>query len=214
MAELIFNFPGYLFQEGLHVLQSVYSTAADAVREEWEKAKEDALAYQLGVERGEIAWEGERDESGFIIWDKEQVHEMEVQSKREALTALKNAFVIAAYHHWERSARRWTESNRASHERLAYSVQALGIPLDGRLGAVRDLANLLKHNHERWGRRLLTSWPDVVSVGRTAVGRVDWYGAVNITEAQMEKVFEIISLSGPTDKTNWAKRHGRSDDNG
>lgn len=116
---------------------------------------------------------------------------------------------LAVYHHWERSARLWTESDRRDHDQLARAVEAHGISVNPHLGAVRDLANLLKHNNGRWGASLLASWPSLFPTGfRPQTGRTDWYQAVQITEAHMTEAFNVIASSGPTDKTEWASRQG------
>ena len=96
MAVLTFNMQGYAFQEGIRVLIAAHETTADAIHEELQRAKEDALAYQEEVERGEREWIGERDEDGHVIWDQEQVHDMEIKSKIEGQAAVRKAFVIPA----------------------------------------------------------------------------------------------------------------------
>ncbi|UKK84100.1 hypothetical protein L7H23_16255 [Sphingopyxis sp. BSN-002] len=123
---------------------------------------------------------------------------MEIDTKVEAQEALRKAFVIALYHHWERSARKWTGDDRRDHSKLAIAVEALGDPIHPRLEAVRDLTNLLKHDNDKWGQQLIETWPDVVSGPRGhAGGRTDWYRAVRLTDAHMTEAFNIVGASGP-----------------
>lgn len=198
MAALNFNFEGYVFQEGVRVLINAYEAAAGALDQAWQQARDDRAAYVGGVERGDIEWKGERDEEGYTIWDQEAVHDYEIESKVEAKIALRKAFVLSLYHHWERSARSWTNDDRRDHDKLVPLVERLGYPVSPRLAAVRDLANLLKHDNDKRGDQLLESWPEVLpKVRRHPDRRTDWYEAVQLTEAQLTEAFNIIAASGP-----------------
>jgi len=201
MAALNFNMQGYVYQEGVRVLMSAYAAAADALHEEWMRAQEEAQAYLEDVASGEREWIGERDEDGYVIWDQEQVHEMEIESKREAQSALRKAFILSLYHHWERSARTWTGDDRRDHNKLASSVEALGYPISPRLGAVRDLANLLKHDNDKRGAEVMVTWPAVLATGVPKLGRrTDWYEAVRLTDDHVAEAFNIVAASGPDEK--------------
>lgn len=200
MAALTFNMQGYAFQEGIRVLIAAHETTADALHEELQRAKEDALAYQEEVERGEREWIGERDEDGHVIWDQEQVHDMEIESKIEGQAAVRKAFILALYHHWERSARIWTGSDKRDHDKLVAAVEAEGTPIHPKLGAVRDLANLLKHDNDKWGHALLQSWSAIFPFGFTpGPGRTNWYDAVRLTDAHLVEAFNIVAASGPSE---------------
>lgn len=202
MATLTFNMQGYVFQEGIRVLIAAHGTAADALHEELERAKEDALAYQEAVERGETEWIGERDEDGHVIWDQEQVHDMEIESKVEGQAAVRKAFILALYHHWERSARIWTGSDKRDHDKLVAAVVAAGTTIHPRLGAVRDLANLLKHDNDKWGHALLQSWSAIFPYGFTQrPGRTNWYDAVRLSDAHLVEAFNIVAASGPSENS-------------
>lgn len=197
MVALIFNVHGFVFQQGVQILGEAYHTASDALSSEWERAQDEARAYINGVEAGEIEWIGERDEDGFIIWDREQENEYQIEAKRDALQALRKAFVIAIYHHWERSARSWSNDDKRDHAKLVKSVQKMGYPLHPRLEAVRDLANLLKHDNSSRGEQLRASWPEVIRPRSAKLGRPSWYDMVLLTDAHLSEAFNIIAASGP-----------------
>ncbi len=202
MVGFNFNMQGYVFQEGVTVLIAAYQSAADALHEGLQRAREEALAYQEGVDSGEVEWIGERDDEGHVLWDQEQVHEMDVDTKLEGQSALRKAFALAAYHHWERGARNWTGDDVRDHSRLVRAVGALGITVSPRLDAVRDLANLLKHDNGARGCDLLESWPAVFPAGFAPTGaRVDWYGAVRLTDGHLDEVFNAVAASGPDHTT-------------
>lgn len=201
MTSLSWNYQGYVYQEGVSVLISAYYAAARALHEEWERAKEEASAYQEGVASGERGWIGEM-EDGHVLWDQDQVHEMEIKLKLEGQSALRKAFALSTYHHWERGARTWTGNHDRDHEKLVNAVKAMGIEVSPRLVAVKDLANLLKHNNDKRGADLLKSWPELLrNVTRRAENRSDWYGAVRLTDNHLNEAFNIIAASGPHAKT-------------
>lgn len=202
MVALNFNMQGYAFQEGIRVLIAAQETTAEALHEELQRAKENALAYQEDVERGETEWIGERDEDGHVIWDQELVHDMEIESKVEGQAAVRKAFILALYHHWERSARIWTGSDKRDHDKLVAAVKAQGTPIHPRLDAVRDLANLLKHDNDKWGDAVLLSWPAVFPYGfAKAAGRTNWYDAVRLTDSHLTEAFNTVAKSGPSENT-------------
>lgn len=205
MTSLNWNYHGYVYQEGVSVLIAAYQAAADALHEEWERSKEEAIAYQEGVASGEREWIGEM-EDGSVLWDQEQVHEMEIESKLEGQAALRKAFVLSIYHHWERGARTWTGNDDRDHDKLVKAVKALGIEVSPRLVAVKDLANLLKHDNDKRGADLLKSWPEVLpNLTKWGENRTDWYGAVRLSDNHLTDAFNIIAASGPDAKTIYVR---------
>lgn len=201
MTAFSFNLQGYVFQQGVQVLLSAYETAADALTEALNRAHDDKAAYLAEAAIDDTAWIGERDEEGHVIWDQEQVHDMEIEAKAEALEAVKKAFVISVYHHWERSARIWTGNDHRDHARLVKSVERLGYPISPRLHALRDLANLLKHDNDKRGADLFKSWPAVLpSVHQNPERRTNWYEAVRLKNQDLTDVFNIVAASGPNEK--------------
>lgn len=198
---LNFNMQGYVFQEGVRVLIAAYTSAADALHEEWQRAREDAASYLEDVASGECEWIGERDDEGVVIWDQEQVHDMEIESRLDAAAALRKAFTLSLYHHWERSARQWTHDDRRDHDKLIKAVERLGYPISPRLAAVRDLANLLKHDNDKRAADLKLSWPVLLQNTQPVPGRrTNWYDAVRLTDDHLTEAFNIVAASGPDEK--------------
>lgn len=196
------NIEGYTFQQGVTVLKDAYQAAADALQEEWQRAKDEAVTYQDAVDSGQTLWIGERDEDGYVIWDQEMVHQMDIEAKIEGQNGLRKAFVLAAYHHWERGARTWTSDDVRDHKRLILAVKAKGIGISERLDAVRDLANVLKHDNDARGAELIASWPAVFPKSfQQSNTRTDWYDAVRLTDAHLCEVFDAIAASGPNQTT-------------
>ncbi|MGE5565888.1 MAG: hypothetical protein ACM3YN_07025 [Parcubacteria group bacterium] len=192
-----FNWFGYAYQEGLRVILQSYLSASEAVTLDVERAKDEAFAYQEGVAQGG-EWIGERDGEGVVIWDHQDILDMRVQSAEAAAMALRKAFALAFYHHWERSARGWTGSMHAKHEKLIAETQAKGYPVHNRLAAIRALANTLKHDNAVWGQRLTVLWPEVLTAAPISTGKTDWYELVHLTNAHLLEIQAALEASGPT----------------
>jgi len=112
--------------------------------------------------------------------------------------ALRKAFVIALYHHWERAIRASAAGANGNHDKLVKRAQAKGILIDARIGALRDLVNALKHDSDRCGKALLSSWPDIFSPNfQPGTLKTDWYRAVSLKDHHVVEAFEIVSGSGP-----------------
>lgn len=192
MALFNFDARGYVFQSGIDTLLAAYSSAARALTEDIAKIDAESAAYEEGGE-----WIGER-EDGYVLWEQSQIFEMQRDMALEALADLRKAFSLAAYHHWERSARKWTGDHSSSHDDLAMKVSKIEIAIHPRLSAIRDLANTLKHNSLKFGPALVSSWPAVLPSGFTKPGYGDWYGSVTLNEDHITEVFNIVAASGPT----------------
>lgn len=198
MAKLNFNMQGLVFQGGVDTLRSGFDTAVDALRSAWTRSQQDLEAYEAAVAADPSQWIGE-EEDGHVLWEQSQMLEISIADAEEALLALRKAFVIAVYHHWERAARRWTLLTvRADHKALSAGTLATGYPVNPKLEAVLHLVNTLKHDSATKGERLLAAWPEVFSPGFTPTSRTHWYEAVRVTDAQVLEVCEIVASSGPT----------------
>lgn len=197
MAKLNFNPQGYVFQDGLSRIRQSYESASAAVYADLERAKEEAVAYQQELDEGG-EWKGERDDEGYVLWDHSTVLEMNIGNAREALLALETAFLVIAYHHWERSALIWTGLIQETHDKLAAKVIALGYPIDPRLGELRDLANTIKHNNDKWGEKLLAHRPDLLTISsKNPKWKTNWYAKLNLSQKTVDEFFAIVARSGP-----------------
>jgi len=197
MVQINFNWWGYTFQEGINVLRQSFISARDALNRDVELAREEAIGYQESVDQGLIEPDIEY-EDGIAILDHADVLQMHVETAEDGAMALRKAFVIAAYHLWERSARGWTKSEHGKHPKLIALTLAQGYPISQKLDAVRDLVNLLKHAREKWGIDLMASWPQVFAPSFQGSPKTDWYEAVSLTDEHVFEVFETLADSGPT----------------
>lgn len=190
MPKLTFDLRGYAFNEGLNVLWEGYVSASRALIADVERVKAEAASYEASDE-----FIGERDDEGNILWEQDSLLAMQQETAEEALMALRKAYVLVLYHHWERAVRAYTESGKsADHEKLVKRADAKGIPIHAQLNLVRDLANALKHNK---GGSLRQSWPKVLTFRARSNEPRDWYESIQLEDSHLVEIFEIIAQSGP-----------------
>lgn len=195
--KLSFDAKGYLFQEKLNALRSGFETASKTLSKELDDVRTAATQYRQSMENGGD-WIGERDDDGSILWDQENLLEMQEDAAHDTLLAFRKAYVITAYHHWERGMQSWTKSNSsAGFSDLLKKAEDRGLIVHERLELVRDLANTLKHNKKSAGQRLLSKWPDLFRPGLQPDKVRDWYEAMNLEDADVYEVFDIVARSGP-----------------
>jgi hypothetical protein len=190
VVKLGFDIRGHAFKAGLDVLREGYASASRALTADVERVRGEAAAYEASPE-----FIGEHDDEGHIIWEQGTVLAMQRQAAEESLKALRKAYVLILYHHWERAIRAYTDSGKsADHEKLVKRATAKGVPINARLDIVRDLANALKHGK---GGSLQQSWPEVLTLRARSHEPRDWYEAVQLEDAHVAEAFEIIAQSGP-----------------
>jgi hypothetical protein len=198
-----FNFDprAVFFHSGLDTIEQGYRAAIRGIAQEIDRKKAAAYDYTRHIATGGAPIE-ERDDEDRLIWSNDDLLESTIQVAEDALMSLRKAYTVAVYHYWERSALQWTGKTNEKHDRLAALVEAMGYPIDPRLHALRDLANLLKHASEKWGVKLHGSWstlfPSNFVLPTDGGWRADWYEQVSLTEDDFLKVLTIVRASGPT----------------
>ncbi len=196
MVPINFNMVGYDFSRGVRILKEGYASAILALEQ-----KADMLGTQLLEYRQHLANGGEpdeeRDEEGFLLWDRERLLEMDLEVCSAGLGEVRKAFVMALYHHWERAVRKDTGCNKPYHEQLLKAAAAAQIPVQPDLEKVRHLVNTLKHNNEDRGLQLLEHWREVFYAGFSHDANTDWYQSIEITDDLVDQVISIIAASGP-----------------
>lgn len=193
MAQLTFDFRHYTFEHGLRMLEKGYTAARDALLAEIERTEADALAYEKHVEDG-----GERIgewEDGYRLWEQDQVYSAQIDDVHRALYEVRKAFVIALYHHWERSATAW-KGEYASHEELEAYCASQGFGPSPDLDAVRHLTNHLKHGpHSRtdWLGKMRADYPTFMP---RPTGPL-FANIFGLSDDDLHKVAAVILASGP-----------------
>ncbi len=196
MVPINFNMVGYDFSRGVRILKEGYASAILALEQ-----KADMLGTQLLEYREHLAHGGapdeERDEEGFLLWDRERLLEMDIEVCSAGLGEVRKAFVMALYHHWERAVRKDTGYNKPYHDGLLKAAAAAQIPVQPDLEKVRHLVNTLKHNNEDRGLQLLEHWPEVFYSDFSHHANTDWYQSIELTDDHVHQTLSIIAASGP-----------------
>jgi len=182
------------------------------------------LERQLEEYRQNDEFDGERDEDGHVLWDRDELLSHEISLAQEALIELRKAFAIAAYHHWERSVQLWIAQKHKvdmatgisvrktkparGYEQLSNAAQEIGFPTNAEFQRVVTLANTLKHNSETYGAKLLELWPDIFPSRFSKPSNVsDWVSAIHLNDGHLTEIFRIVSKSGPIAFPAWKPRN-------
>ncbi len=209
MAPIPFNILGYRFEKGLQVFKESFDSAMVGVLRKKEAIQAELMEYKHSLDNGG-KWIGERDEDGYLLWDRETLLEMDLEESAEAVVELRKAFVLAIYHYWERTIRIYCHTTEPGHPNLIDRAKENGIMIGQHLERVHLLANVLKHNSSKWGNRLIRAWPDVFSTRFQSNDQTDWSAALAITDLHVNDAFEAILNSGPRSKLNgnepWLRR--------
>jgi hypothetical protein len=189
MAKIPFDFRHYTYSHGLRMLEKGYTAARDALLAEMERIETEARVYEESLANGG-EWIGER-EDGHILWEQSQVYDAQIRDTVQALAEVRAAFVIALYHHWERSAAEWMGSD-STHEQLAKFCASMGYGPSPDLDAVRHLANHLKHgpnSRKNWLDKMREKHPLFLPPGPTPI--------LGLSDDDLYRIAAIIMASGP-----------------
>ncbi|MFS3137690.1 hypothetical protein ACLRDC_20390 [Gluconacetobacter sacchari] len=193
------NLQGLVYECAIDVLVTSARAALDAMR-----ASSAANTAALEAHRASGVFEGERDEHGMAICDRAELHEQEIAYIAEMANELRKAFVVAAYHHWEVSVLAWArretphDANLRNHAQSVAKAIEVGYPPDAELRQVSCLANLIKHDSDSARRALKKAAPKLYeTMFENVTARPRWASAVEISDATLDWVFEVVRKSGP-----------------
>lgn len=199
MVPLKFSTFGFAFEHGVGVLLAAYRQASEALQADYHRLKIELSEYETSLAEGNDPV-GEWSEEGYALWTQDQILALQIEDSEDALRVLRRSFIIALYHHWERWVRRQLRYDDTGHDKLVEKASASGISIDPRLGRVRDMVNLFKHSNNKWGTKLLSSWPEVLPLYFTSNTEADWYEAVRLSEEIVLEIADIVKASGPRTK--------------
>jgi len=211
MAAFNFNFYGYDYEHGIMILSDSLLAATDALTAKHKATGEEWAKYEADVAAGLIEEKAEYDnETGTMVWNQSQFYEHDLELLVEGVQALRKAHVIALYHLWERINCQWADAPaNYKHHDLVALVKAKGIEPTDRFTDVYNLNNVLKHNSDRSGPKLLEGWPEIfcnvekLRARQVAGGkRILWSNSIVITSEQMDEVFSAMRRSGPVAHNN------------
>ncbi len=198
---------GLAYQSGLDAIRLAAVTAEASLNAELACKRLELDAYD--ARPGFI---GER-EDGHILWELDQVLEMDIARLEEALPELRRAFALSAYHYWETAVYRWHHQEHGNaakkrlgpHDdlveeirRLAQNAPDLSFRVHPDLEAVAKLANVIKHTSADSWQWLIRQCPEPLKpLFPAPPAPSDRHTPVMLTVAQLAWVFEVVSQSGP-----------------
>ncbi|MFT8371404.1 MAG: hypothetical protein ABF641_10090 [Acetobacter sp.] len=200
-----FNYDGHEYQTGINSIERAARAGITALQDQ---INNNALLLE---DPQNIGFHEEVDENGIIIHSEASEFERNLSLYADAQSDLRKAFVLAAYHFWERSVIRWSlrrplEKDHAAdkklngYKKLVAEAKKIGPPYDPHpsLDAIVQITNLLKHESKKAQEILENDYPDLWASMRGSKSMLyTSYARVNITQDIMNKVFEVVRLSGP-----------------
>ena len=195
MVELPRSFKVFEFRSGLEVIREAFRASDATMDAAMRSADEAEMAY---LDSGED--EEEYDEDGILVWTK--ANELDDASRQALIAsrAVREAFVTAAFHYWERSARSLTGLHKATDTfPVLRKAMKKKYPVSHRLTHVNILNNLLKHGSEGHAVSLSTKWPELFRPPLSGRGNVPFRARLTVSASHVEEVFQIILDSGPAD---------------
>lgn len=170
MAKLDFNFWAFDYEHRITVMADTLASAEAALDAKSAEIEAIAKKYEADVTAGIIEDEEEYDgDTGSLIWSRSWGYDQDLEVINEGLVSLRKAFVVALYHHWERTAQRWTgvDSTKGNYA-LLKAVREKNVSPPERLQHVYHLNNVLKHNSQKIRPDAATGMAGNVRVQRPA----------------------------------------------
>lgn len=195
MVKFPFSFQSFCYQSGVDRLQNAFRSSIAQIEAEQTSALSD---YNQYVESGEDdrEYEGEGDERYLVRSTAFELEQVASDIGRSG-EALREAFVITAYHYWEKFAIGWTGG---------WGFPALSKltphPCHAKLAALNKLSNHLKHDSD-FARMvaLHEEWPEIFVVAPYVIEKTGGHHwIVGLRNDIVEESFEIVRASGPSGK--------------
>ncbi|AAW62098.1 Hypothetical protein GOX2366 [Gluconobacter oxydans 621H] len=127
----------------------------------------------------------------------------------EAIATVRKAFIIQAYHNWEKFVCKCfsqtfpSEKVPRGFDDLSKAAERMGFILHPELNLVSDLSNVLKHDSKKSCERLLSEWPKLFSPDPEILSKelddedINWTSNIKIDDKWIDKIFSILEKSGP-----------------
>lgn len=186
------QFVAHQYQSGIDHLRSGYQAAMRSLDQDRLRAE---LAYEEYVASGQD--DREYDEDGCLIQSTAFMLKSEEYEAGYAVKAVREAFIISAFHYWEKWARGWT-ALKWPKDQYRNLRDKSPHPVSSELNALNHLTNLLKHGNAHHAQKLAALRTD--HFWRSPMcfihnREVSW--AVGISDAHVEEAFSIVRASGP-----------------
>ena len=147
----VWDFPAYAFELGLDQIRTAYRAAMEGCEVQISKARREAEIFR----EANSPFSSEDSEEWLQLVDLGCVKGLAEAGKSE----IREAFVLSAFHHWERWMRRRT-GEQGSFTTLSKAAQDIGYT-HPRPGILNSLCNLLKHDNVDHAEALASQWSEL-----------------------------------------------------
>ncbi|ESZ70670.1 hypothetical protein X727_12480 [Mesorhizobium sp. L103C119B0] len=174
-----------------------------------EDIEKDGNDFQTRVDADEAQWSEVDEDTGIGFDYGDELAERRFEAE-EALSTLRKAFAILAYHQWERGALSWAkyEKKRPNHGDYVSALTTSGIQVDiNGLADLNRIVNCLKHNNGKSGAELHSARPDLFDpsfdpsalhpVTGKPLSHIKWEENLKLTDENVEEFFRTILNSAP-----------------
>lgn len=203
MAIIKFDWAGYEYQTGLKTLKDSYERAAHLLQDDIDASYRAIDEFDLVFDEG-VDSVIEADDYGSVTHNpRDFLIHASIRSE-QSIQALRKAFAIMIYHHWERAAREWGNKPHGGFEGLVKAVQSKDIWIDPNMVDLHVLVNSLKHNAAIWGQPLFELRPQwfARTFSRDA-SSIEWFDIIELCPVAMNDLFNWASRSGPANNTGF-----------
>jgi hypothetical protein len=177
----------FIFKFGLDQVRSGFRAAIDGCDEQADAACRRCEDF---LENNSNFSEDSPEDDEF----QELSHAEWLASK--AKSVIREAFVLSAFHYWERSMRSWCNFDGNSFDNLKNRCDEAGYSSDPRLKNVNHLCNLIKHDNAKYSEKLAGEWGDLFEeLPHKIKQKTEWILA--LTDDHVVEIFDIVARSGP-----------------
>ena len=190
------NLQGWAFHEGLKSLYDAYVAARSTTDKERKKLQErlartrkSAVAIQKGQQGA--------DPDDYNIDEYIDALNDFLSEEDMALDLIRQAFLITAFHYWERHVKAWTGKEYKESESLN-ELKTHGLaPEETRLHELRLIVNALKHSGGGSAKELYALRPDLFDPTTIKNWGEPTYEGLRLADSDFERYFEAVRISGP-----------------
>lgn len=196
MAKFPFSFHVFVYESGVDRLERAFESSIRQIEAEQKDAYASYMAYiDSGQDDTEYEWDGDHR---YPVRSTSFELEQEASDIGVSAQVIRDAFITAAYHYWEKFAIGWTGKRG-----FITLVENTPYPVHQRLSALSNLNNHLKHGSD--ARRIMPlcdEWPEIFSVSpRSIIQNRKSHWIVNVRNDHVREAFQIIRGSGPVETT-------------
>jgi len=196
MAKIPLSYKVWQYQWGIDRLEQAFTSSIAQIEVEQDQASANYTAYiKSGEDDSEYEYDGE---DRFLIKSTEFELQHDLFEIGQSTKVIREAFIVAAYHYWEKFARNFTEEWTFPKLKKSYPYQT-----HEKLATLNKLSNNFKHiiNYKRM-KEVHRNWREIFSVAPHEIevnGRIRYHWMLDVRNDHVLEVFQIVRASGPVE---------------